>query len=279
MSYAAVGEAVDRAAATWADLGVVKGDRVVFMVDNCPEFLIRLARPGEDRRHPLGGQHRVHGARRSPTRSSTPIPVWPSSPRHTMRCSRPSPTGSRASRSSTSARMTATTTSSPASRLRLPDAPPVELDRRRRDQPDLHLGHDRPLQGRHADPPRLRAHRAVLSRRGWTSDAGTASTSASPTSTSTRRPTRRWARSVRGRRSCSPDVSAPAGSGTTVRRHRVAHFNFIGAMTRDPVARRGDRAGCRQRRPRGLRRDEAAGRAARWTSSAASACASSPGSG
>lgn len=40
MSYAAVGEAVDRAAATWADLGVVKGDRVVFMVDNCPEFLI-----------------------------------------------------------------------------------------------------------------------------------------------------------------------------------------------------------------------------------------------
>ena len=40
ITYRAFGERVDRAAAAWAGLGVEKGDRVVFMVDNAPEFLV-----------------------------------------------------------------------------------------------------------------------------------------------------------------------------------------------------------------------------------------------
>ncbi len=38
-TYRQFGERVDRAAAAWHDLGVRKGDRVVFMVDNSPDFL------------------------------------------------------------------------------------------------------------------------------------------------------------------------------------------------------------------------------------------------
>jgi carnitine-CoA ligase len=38
-TYREFKECVDRAASAWASLGVVKGDRIVFMVDNSPEFL------------------------------------------------------------------------------------------------------------------------------------------------------------------------------------------------------------------------------------------------
>lgn len=38
-SYASVNERADRAARVWHELGVRKGDRVAFMVDNSPEFL------------------------------------------------------------------------------------------------------------------------------------------------------------------------------------------------------------------------------------------------
>jgi crotonobetaine/carnitine-CoA ligase len=38
-TYRQFGDRVDRAAAVWHELGVRKGDRVVFMVDNSPEFL------------------------------------------------------------------------------------------------------------------------------------------------------------------------------------------------------------------------------------------------
>lgn len=38
-SYASVNDRADRAARVWHDLGVHKGDRVAFMVDNSPEFL------------------------------------------------------------------------------------------------------------------------------------------------------------------------------------------------------------------------------------------------
>src|ERR671914_3773 len=38
-SYRHFNERVDRAADAWSSLGIRKGDRVVFMVDNSPEFL------------------------------------------------------------------------------------------------------------------------------------------------------------------------------------------------------------------------------------------------